>query len=137
MTEPVIPAEPVRVTVPVYSPGIHVEISQDRDRFTAETVVDVTFSAARQLRITDELRVRGGDAAVQDAVHVAVRQIQDEAVSALGLNTWKRDIQNEAARAEKNARYDRLVKLLEAARSAPNEHAIRLLIADAIMEVAR
>lgn len=119
--------------LPDYAPGLNVESEQDPERYLERYTVHIALG--RVVDIPLENLSRGPEHASElrrAMVSQAVRQLQDEAVTALGLNHWKGEIRREVEAEELRQRRAILVAIREAVRIAGTTDKAALLIQDEI-----
>lgn len=124
---------PPTVNMPEYAPGLSIETEQDPQRHIERIIV--TLRMGRVVEYGKDEALRGSehlDALKRDLTERAVRQLQDEAITALGLNHWRDEVRREAENAERNERRRVLLALREAVRTAGTTDKAALLIQDEI-----
>jgi len=139
MTEELPTVQPLPgVIVPPYAPGLKVETS--RDMFTMSTGYHLSLHLERVVNLTDDYAVGSRtQEAVREVVAQGVRQMQDEAVTALGLQHWREEIRRELHAEELRERKRVLLAVRDAVRRADSMAEAALLIQDEIdgLEVRR
>lgn len=127
---------PPAIEMPAYAPGLKVET--ERDLATMTTGYDVSLFIRRKVNLDDTLAMRSDGEAARELVNRAVRQMQDEAITALGLNHWRDEVRRELHAEELRERRRILLAIREAVRIAGTTDKAALLIQDEIdaMEVA-
>lgn len=125
------------IEMPDYAPGLKVET--ERDLATMTTGYDVSLFIGRKVNLDDMLAARSDGEAARELIRQAVRQMQDEAVTALGLNHWRDEIRRELHAEELRERRRILLAIREGVRTASTTDKAALLVQDEIdaMEVPR
>ena len=127
---PTLPTPSVlpEVFMPDYAPGLKVESYRDPEKH--EMVVDVSLTVARTVRVSEDTWVRDERPVLNNACEQAVRQMQTEAVTGLGLQHWRTEVEREARDAERKAGRELLRALATAVRNAPTTDRAALIILD-------
>lgn len=121
------------IVVPDYAPGLKVEA--ERDLATMVHTYDVSLHLGRRVTVADDVAMRGEEyarEATRSLIDQAVRQMQDEAVTALGLNRWRDEIRRELRAEELRERRRILLAIRDGVRSADNTDKAALLVQDEI-----
>lgn len=116
---------------PDYAPGVHVE--REEDPAAMEVRLRVSLGVGRQVVLSSEslMRASGPEVVMRSGIDKAVRQMQDEAVAALGLEHWRAEVEREV-RAEMQERYRRQMSTLVGdVRNAANVDAALVMVYDA------
>lgn len=118
------------IEMPAYAPGLKVET--ERDLATMMTGYDVSLFIQRRVNLDDMLAMQSDGEAARELVRQAVRQMQDEAVQALGLNHWRDEIRRELHAEELAERRRILLAVRDAVRRADTMAEAALLVQDEI-----
>jgi len=118
------------IEMPDYAPGLKVET--ERDLSTMMTGYDVSLFIGRKVHLDDMLAAQSNGEAARELIRQAVRQMQDEAVTALGLNHWREEIRRELHAEELRERRRILLAVRDAVRRADTMAEAALLVQDEI-----
>lgn len=121
------------IVIPEYAPGLKVEA--ERDLATMVHGYELSLHLARRVTVADDVAMRGEDYARQatrSIIDQAVRQMQDEAVTALGLNRWREEIRRELHAEELRERRRILLAVRDGVRTSDNTDKAALLVQDEI-----
>lgn len=116
-----------------YAPGLSVETEQDPDRRLERITIGLRMGRAVEFSQEEAMRgMQHVDALRRDLIERSVRQLQEEAITALGLNNWRADVRREAQAEERAERRRVLLAIREAVRNADSLAAAALLVQDEI-----
>lgn len=121
------------IEMPEYAPGLKVET--ERDLATMTTGYDVSLFIGRKVNLDDTLAMRSDGEAARELVRQAVRQMQDEAVTALGLNHWKNEVRQEVQKLAREAAVVILQRVMAEVRKTDTVEAAALVVLDELEEV--
>lgn len=132
MTEELPTVQPMPgVIVPQYAPGLKIETS--RDIMTMTTRYHLSLHLERAVDLADDYAVGSREQeAVREVVARGVRSMQEEAVTALGLQHWREEIRRELHAEELRERKRVLLAVRDAVRRADSMAEAALLIQDEI-----